>query len=214
MIISLFLYGLLFGSGPCVASCGPLLISYVAGANKNILEAIRIYVLFSLSRISAYLLISLAIFFLGRVVLERALRDYSGIVYFLGGGFIIFIGIIMALGRSIRLAHSQFLEKKFLQKDFKSIVVFGLVIGFLPCAPLLAVFSYSGLIAKSGLQSLLYTLSFGLGTIISPLLLLTALAGFLSRFIFDKKAIYARIFNLACALIIIILGVQLIMRGF
>jgi sulfite exporter TauE/SafE len=213
MIINLFIYGLLFGSGPCLASCGPLLISYIAGTNKKPLGGLRVYILFSFSRILAYIVINLLIFFLGKSILERLLRDYSTYIYILGGVFIIVVGLLMSLGKSLSFKPWQFLQRSILEHDFKSIFVFGLIIGFLPCVPLLAILSSTGLIAKTWLDSLCYAFSFGLGTVVSILLPLTFIASFLSRLIADKS-IYGRVVNLACGIVIIMLGVQLVMSRF
>jgi sulfite exporter TauE/SafE len=88
----------------------------------------------------------------------------------------------------------------------------GLIIGILPCAPLITVVSYIGLIAKHWFNTVIYSLSFGLGTVFSPLLVLLIFTGLIPKFI-KKERIY-RIFNLACGLIIVFLGVQLIRRVF
>ncbi|MFH1397437.1 MAG: sulfite exporter TauE/SafE family protein [Candidatus Omnitrophota bacterium] len=213
-ILNMFLTGLLFGSGPCLASCGPILVTYIAGTKKNIAKAVISYVLFSLSRILVYLVLSLAIFFIGALSVEKISLNYSGLVYKIGGGFIVLIGLFMVLGKRIGYPHFlNSLSKGLLEKDKKSVCLLGLIVGLLPCAPLLAVFSYIALAAKSTLESLVYGLSFGIGTILSPLILLVIASGALSGFIRKKEEVYRRVFSLACGLIIIFLGLQLILRG-
>jgi sulfite exporter TauE/SafE len=214
IIVGLFLSGLLFGSGPCLASCGPILIAYIAGARKNVVKSLLVYILFSISRIFVYILLALMVFFFGRFMLEQLLGEYYKYVIIVGGAFIILIGILMALGRSLEIRPFKFLGKTILEHDIKSIVVLGLIIGLLPCAPLLAILSYVGLVSKSWPQSLLYGFSFGLGTFISPLILLAMLAGLMPGFLVDKKGLYAQIFSLICGLIIIFLGLQLIRKAF
>lgn len=211
--MSLFITGLLFGSGPCIASCGPLLITYIAGTKKNILKGLVTYIIFSLSRVSAYLILALLIFFLGEFMIEQITEEYSKYIFILGGGFIIFVGMIMALGKHLDFGFLKRTEQVILERDIKSIVLFGLIIGFLPCAPLIAIFSYIGLISKTWLSSLMYSLSFGLGTTISPLILLIILTGLIPKLLINRAAIYYRVFNLICGLIIIFLGIQLIRRG-
>ena len=68
---SIFLLGLSFGLGPCVASCGPVLVSYIAGTGKNIYKGFLVYVLFSLSRVISYIILALAVFYLGRFAEQR-----------------------------------------------------------------------------------------------------------------------------------------------
>jgi len=213
IIISLFLTGLLFGSGPCVASCGPFLITYIAGAKKNIPRGIMVYILFSSARIIVYVVLGLVIFFLSRFAIEKLLGGLYKYVLILGGGFVIIIGLFMAFGRRLEFNFCQSLHKNILERDKKSIFAVGLVIGLLPCAPLLSILAYVGLISRTWVSSLLYSLSFGIGTFVSPLILLAILAGLIPRLFTKEKAIYYSIFNLICGLMIIFLGTQLIWRA-
>jgi ABC-type nickel/cobalt efflux system permease component RcnA len=214
IIISLFLTGLLFGSGPCIASCGPFLITYIAGSKKNIPKGIMVYFLFSSARLFVYVVLSLAIFFLSRFALERLLGGLYRYVLILGGGFIVIIGLFLAFGKRLELKFCQSWHKNLLERDKKSIFTAGLIIGLLPCAPLLAILSYIGLVSRTWLFSLLYSLSFGIGTFVSPLILLTVLAALIPRMFLEKKPIYYSIFSFICGLTIIFLGVQLILRAF
>ena len=173
--------GLSFGAGPCVASCGPLILSYVVGTRKNIISSLRVYILFSLARIVVYLALGITVFFLGGFILDKALGGLSRYVFILGGAFIILVGILTISGRHLRFRPLQMLKKNMIERDKKSIIIFGLIIGLLPCAPFLAVISYLGLISKTWLQALLYSLVFGAGTILSPLILLVVAAGFIPR---------------------------------
>lgn len=176
------------------------------------LKGLKAYIIFSLARIAVYIILALVIFFLGKLTLERLLGGSSKYIIILGGGFIIFIGLLMVLQRFFRPC--LLLGKNILEHDRKNLVMLGLIIGFLPCAPLLAILSYVGLISKSWLNSLLYSLSFGLGTFISPLLLLTVLAGAIPLFLPEKEAFYSRILSIICGCVIIFLGIQLINRAF
>ena len=214
IIISLFLTGLLFGSGPCIASCGPFLITYITGTKKNIFNGIMVYILFSSARIFVYVVLSLAIFFLSRFAIERLLGSLYKYVLILGGGFIIIIGLFLAFGKRLEFKFCRSLHKNLLEHDKKSIFAVGLIIGLLPCAPLLSILSYVGLISRTWLASLLYSLSFGIGTFVSPLILLTILAGIIPRLFLEKKAIYYSIFTFICGATIIFLGIQLILRAF
>ena len=214
ILLSLFLLGLSFGSGPCLASCGPILIPYVAANKKNVLNSLRAYVLFSLGRIFVYLALGMLIFLLGRILTERLLSDISGYVLFVGGAFVVLIGLLTAFGRKIEYKPCQFLKKHLLQQDGKSIFTFGLIVGLLPCAPLLALFSYTGLISKNWFNSLLYSFVFGAGTFISPLLPLVLLTGYFSHFFKHNREVYERIFGVVCGLIIFFFGLQLLRKAF
>ncbi|MEW6100751.1 MAG: sulfite exporter TauE/SafE family protein [Candidatus Omnitrophota bacterium] len=199
--LSLFITGLIFGSGPCLASCGPILISYIAATKKNMLEGVAAYLLFSLARVSVYIGLALGVFFLGEFVFRGWLEGLSKYVLILGGGFIVIVGVSLIYGR------------KFV-KERKSPIAMGAIIGLLPCAPLLAVFSCIGLASKSWMQSFTYSFCFGVGTILSPLIALSAFAGLVPKFLTEKREKYLKIFNFICAAIIILLGARLIRDGF
>jgi sulfite exporter TauE/SafE len=210
--ISFFILGLSFGAGPCIASCGPLLISYIAGTGKGIFKSLMVYILFSLARIFAYLAISLLVFFLGRFVIEKFISSSSKYILVAGGAFFVLIGALMALGKRTNFKLCAFLEKHMLTCDKKSIITFGLIIGLLPCAPLLAIFSYIVLISKSYFETLLYSFSFGMGTFVSPLIFLALASGLIPKYFIGKR--YERIFSLICGLVIIFLGFKLTTQAF
>lgn len=209
--LSLFLSGVFFGSGPCMASCGPLIISYIAGTGKNVFKGLAAYALFSLSRVCVYLVLSILVFFLGRITLEKVLGGFSRYIIIAGGCFIVIVGLLMVLGRRLELRVCHFLQRNLLERDKKSIIILGVIVGLFPCLPLLAVLSYIGLVSASWHISLFYGLCFGIGTIISPLILLVVIVGIIPGHLTDKG--YQRWFNLICGIIIIILGLQLIMRA-
>jgi sulfite exporter TauE/SafE len=211
-LLSLFLLGLSFGIGPCLASCGPLLISYIAGTKKNILTGVFSYILFSLSRILSYTVLSLIIFWLRQVAVSYNLDFLNRYFLILGGLFIIFIGFLMVFGKNIESGICRNLQKFFLGNDKKTVLIFGFIIGFLPCAPLISLFTFMGLISKHWLDNLYYSVSFGLGTAVSPLFILVMLAGLIPKIIEHKIRLY-RIFNIICGLIVICLGIRLIWRA-
>lgn len=213
LFFSFFLLGLSFGIGPCLASCGPLLISYVAATNKNITKSILVYILFSLSRILVYIVLSLFIFLFGQIMSKYVLGSFSKYLFIFGGMFLVIIGILICFRKGIDNKFCQKLQKFFLKKDTKTVIMLGLIIGILPCTPLISVISYIGLVSKHWLNAISFGLSFGLGTIISPLFLLVLFAGLISRVVLNGNSPHY-IFNFFCGLIIVFLGFQLMSRAF
>ncbi len=206
VLISLFLLGLSFGAGPCIASCGPFLISYVAGTHKNVQRSALTYILFSFSRIFVYLALGLSVFFFRQVIVAYHLGNFSRYIFIFGGLFIVGTGLLIAFRQNSSHKLCQRLDSK------TTPLLFGLLMGILPCAPLISVISYIGLVARTGLSSLIYSLVFGLGTALSPLVLLVGSAGLIPRLITNKR--FYRIFNLICGAIIVFLGLQLIRKAF
>jgi len=210
--LNVFLLGLSFGWGPCLASCGPLLLTYIAGSKKSSFKGLSAYLFFSLSRIFVYLVLGVLVFFLGRFVFEHFINFFKLSMIF-GGVFVILMALLMLFGVGINLPACSYLHKQIIQKDKKSIVILGLITGLMPCAPLLTVLTYAGLISRSPLENLSYIFLFGLGTSLSPLILLVALAGLIPRCMVNVKESYVKLFNFICAFIMIVLGIQLILRA-
>lgn len=213
IITSLFLSGLLFGSGPCIAGCGPLFLSYVAGSGKNVGAGLRFYCLFSLSRILAYVFLGVLVFFLGNFALQSFFSRSSSYSLIAGGSFILLIGFLMVLGRRPEPAFLSGLQKRILGRENRSILIMGLAVGFMPCAPLFALLSYAGLVSDSWVKSIAYSFAFGIGTFFSPLIFLTLLAGLLPGLFADREIFLKRVFSVICGLIIVVLGLELIRKG-
>lgn len=214
IIVSLFLLGLSFGSGPCLVSCGPILISYVVGTRKDIGKGIASYICFSAARIATYIILGLCVFFLGKFVLTRFIGEAAKYLLIAGGIFVTLIGALMVAGKSWDVPFCKFLQRHMIERDNKSVAIMGVVIGLLPCAPLVALFSYVGLISKTWMQSVMYSLSFGLGTVFSPLVLLVIISGLFPKLLAGKRETFSRALGVICGVIIIILGIQLIRRAF
>ncbi|MDP2941210.1 MAG: sulfite exporter TauE/SafE family protein [Candidatus Omnitrophota bacterium] len=211
-VFSLFLSGLLLGSGPCLASCGPLLISYICARQKGVLASIRAYLLFSAGRALVYLVLAAGAYFGGQLF-SRYISESAGRYLFLGAGvFIMITGVLAALGKSPDFKFCRWKEENLPRKDGFTLILLGATIGILPCLPLLSALTYIGLVSKSWTQSFAYSLAFGLGTVVSPLLVLAALAGLIPRILKDNFRL-RRLFHLLCGALIIYLGMQLIRKA-
>lgn len=213
IISGLFLTGVLFGSGPCVASCGPFLISYIAGTRKTAARGVVAYILFSSARVSVYIALGVSVFFLSRFAVERLLGGLQKYILISGGVFMIIVGFFMVFSKRMDSGLCRKISRHLLERDKKSIVAAGLVIGLLPCLPLLSVLSYIGLVSRGWADSVLYSLSFGMGTFVSPLIVLVIFSGLIQRLFAGKNDIYRSIFTSLCGLVIIFLGARLISAG-
>ena len=124
-----------------------------------------------------------------------------------GGIFIVFLGLTIILGGLTRWKICDFIHRW----DHGSIFVAGVLKGLLPCAPLLAVLSYLVLNAKNEIIGGLGAFVFGLGTLLSPFLLLAGFAGYITKYISNDK-LYGFIQRI-CGAIVIYLGVKTIIAG-
>ena len=212
IIFSLFLSGLFLGSGPCLASCGPVLISYIAATKNNFKEGFFVYLVFSLSRIFVYLVLGILVGIFSQKILQGILVKSSPF-FLLTGLFILLLGLLIILGNQPNFRLCKLLQKNLIKKDTKSIIGLGLLFGAMPCLPLVGILSYIGIISKSVLTSLFFMLSFGLGTLVSPLLILSVAAGSVPRLVKRYERI-SFLFKLLCGLIIMMLGLQVLVRFF
>ncbi len=171
------------------------------------------YLLFSLSRIFIYMCLGILVFLLGQAVIEYKFASAAKYFFISGGLFITVIGVLVAFGKDTKHLFCKKFQEFFLNKDSKTVLIFGLIVGILPCAPLISVLSYIGLVAKHWVDALLYSLFFGLGTFVSPLLILVIFSSAVTKAVMYKNN-YSRIFNFVFGIIIIYLGVQLILRSF
>lgn len=207
------MFGLLLGSGPCLATCGPILISYVAATKQGPKQGILVWFLFSLSRICIYPILSVSIFLLGELLVRQNLIYIAKYVYLIGGIIIILIGIFTIIrdtGGASRIC--SMISRRINQRLLKiQPITLGLIMGLMPCAPLLAALSYIGLVSSSWQRCVFYSLIFGLGTLISPLILLVLGAGFIPKILLNKPGTY-RVLRLICGLIIVFFGTQLIFQ--
>jgi hypothetical protein len=171
-----------------------------------------LYLLFSFGRLLVYAGLGVGVFFAGSFLLERIFGGIAKYIILAGGTFIIMIGILMMSGRSWAWPACRTLGANFPQKGYLSALVMGLIMGLAPCAPLIAILSYLGLISKTWVDGLAYGLAFGLGTFVSPLIALVLLAGFIPAWLKHLPSIYTRLLRVMCGLVIMVLGLQLVIK--
>lgn len=209
---SLFLTGLFLGVGPCLATCGPLLVSYIAATKENMLGGLKTYIVFSVTRMAVYIAFGALAGFFGELVLQRFLESNSlKIIFFLFGLFLFFVGLLLVIEKSYFGARCNGLIHKYLgSKDTKSVVIFGLIVSFSPCLPLIAVLGYIALISDTWLKGIVYMGSFGLGTVISPMIFLSIGAGWLADVLKSHERVSIAL-KAVCGIILAYLGITLML---
>lgn len=209
--LQIFGIGFSFGiAGPCLLVCAPILITYIAGKQTIWRKALGDIFIFLLGRLLAYLILG---YLAG--LSASLLRQFSSsnlISFFkpLGGIVIILLGVFVLTGKEPASWACKFTSKKI--SNFSSLFILGFIIGMFPCAPLLALLFEIALISKTAFEGMLYALFFGLGTLISGLIVIGSLAGIFSWLpsrIFKSK-ISNLVFRIICALLLVLLGLGLI----
>lgn len=211
LYIDVFILGLGLGWGPCFSFCAPILLPYIGATQKGWFKGLKISVVFSLARVIAYVVLSLISAGLGSYLIRRFYEQQAGlIISVIAAGFILLLGIIILMGGSGAL-HFCAPIKRFAGEGAMEMALLGLIVGFAPCLPLFGLLAYIAFNAQSLLQGVLLGLAFGLGTLISPLILLGPVAGQTADILFKRPLIY-KIFNRICGLILLYLGIGMIIR--
>lgn len=120
---------------------------------------------------------------LGVSLLSKTLSQYHDIIFFIGGIFLIFLGMSLLLGQQFSLPFSIHPELK--KQDFMSVYVLGIfsAIATTCCAPVLAGVLTLSALPGSALLGGVYSLAYVLGMVL-PLFII---AFFLDKIDFTKK---------------------------
>jgi len=219
-LTKIFIAGITLGNGPCLFICIPIILPYIVGLPQlgvglsGWKTGLKLTAIFSISRLFAYSLLGFLSVVFYRFVFG-ILGSKGAYLQLILGILIILLGLFYLLNINQNFILSSplctFLRAKLAEKSKFNMILFGLLIGFSPCAPLLAVLTYIAATAKDSLWGLLGGFSFGLGTLVTPLIPLGTLAGFINDKI--KKFPWAiLIIRALSAAILIYFGVRLILK--
>lgn len=206
--IELFVIGITASFGPCFVFCSPIILPYIASTRHSWQEGLSATLIILVARLVAYSLFGLLAGGFGRLFIER-LQQFEYLVFLLGGLFIAGLGLLITLGKEPTHRLCQILRKQVVDDSIKGPILLGLVVGILPCLPLLGVLAYIALTAQNLLQGAFYGLAFGLGKFISPLIPLGVLASILPAGLIKNQKIYV-FFSRVCGFILFLIGVNLV----
>lgn len=207
-----FVGGLFFGLAYCTASCLPVVAGYIAGVGSGFKQSIRITLIFNTGRIIAYTLIGALIGLfsglLGFFISAEAISPFQIYSSFAFGLVTVVIGVMLLIqARKDRcdcsdtntiVAVGRF--KRF-GVDFGAFTL-GFTRGLIVCVPLILLLSTS-LTLVDPVGSIAIAVLFGLGTSISPLLLLGGVTGWL----LSKAPLFRKWISITGGIILILLGI-------
>jgi len=209
-----FAGGLLYGLAVCTASCLPYIASYIAGIGAGFRKSVGVTLIFNSGRVAGYALIGgLVGLFSGlfRLFVSNAaispFQIYSSLAF---GIVTIIIGAsILLKSRSRSPCDCNLPNSKSLVKQGKTArfgfdfgaFSLGLSRGLIVCPPLIALLIYS-LPFSTPIGSVGLAALFGLGTALSPMLLLGGVTGWL----LNKAPLLRKWVSIAGAGILIALG--------
>jgi sulfite exporter TauE/SafE len=211
--LKMFVTGFSAGAGPCLFSCMPVLLPLLAVTAKEEEQGMTATFLFVTGRLAAYLVLG---FLAGWSIRWLDIFHHSALVPVVikacAAGFIIMLGVLIIIGRDISYPFCDRFIKYFIDKNYKSMFILGILIGFAPCFPLIGILTYIAVKATSPWQGFIYAGCFGIGNMIILLLL----GGFSSRLLARYKqriGIGQKILIKACGLFLIIWGILLTFKN-
>lgn len=208
-----FAGGLLYGLVVCTASCLPFIASYIAGIGADFRKGIAVTLIFNSGRVAGYALIGGLIgLFSG---LFRLFVSNAAISPFQIYSSFAFSIVTIIVGASVLLKYRSPCDCNL--PDSKSLVMqgktgrfgfdfrafsLGLSRALIICPPLIALLVYS-LPFSNPIGSLGLAVLFGLGTALSPILLLGGVTGWL----LNKAPLFRKWVSIAGAGILIVFGI-------
>jgi len=203
--------GVIFGFTVCTSSCLPYLAGYIAGTGAGFRRGTVITLTFSAGRLLAYTIVGAIVAVLagafGILISEEAMipiQQYSAYAF---AALTILIGVILLYRiRSHKCdlgnieAKTDTLPKKERRFDFGAFSL-GLTRGLVLCTPLVSILLYSVSFAAP-IDSLILAVLFGLGTTLSPILLLGGATGWL----LNKAPLFRKWVAIGGAGVLIVLG--------
>ena len=214
-----FAGGLLYGVAVCTASCLPYIASYVAGIGAGFRKGVGVTMVFSSGRIAGYALIGGAVGLFSGVF--RLLTSSSAFAPFQIYSGIGFGAVTIVIGVSVFWKSRKPCECNTANKQ-KLVILgnrswrgfdlgafsLGLTRGLIICPPLIALLLYS-LPFSTPIGSVGLAVLFGLGTSLSPMLLLGGMTGWL----LNKAPLFRKWVAIAGAGILIVLGISTLINA-
>ncbi len=188
--------------------CAPLLASYSAIFKKGFKKSLMAYLVFSTCKIISYIILSLIWTKVINLFSDCLIQRFAVFFYNLLAAFIILAGITTIFYKNdkpnsfCKVVHSG---------NIRNIGLIGFLVGLSPCLPLIGILNYIAITSSNLTHAAAFSFVFGLGTVISPLLLIVTLSGKISQ-IFSKNKRIEKIIKITGGLVLISLGLIVIFR--
>jgi cytochrome c-type biogenesis protein len=214
-----FTIGVFYGLVVCTASCLPYLTSYIAGIGAGFKKGVKATLIFNSGRILAYALIGGLIgLFSGLISLVAP----EAILPFQVYASLVFGIVTVAIGASIllkaRKPHQCSIQSGVnmvasgrigrFRFDFGAFSL-GLTRGLIICPPLITLLVVYALPFSNPVGSMTLAVLFGLGTTVSPILVLGGVTGWL----LNKAPLFRKWISISGGAVLIILGIVTIVSS-
>ncbi len=196
---NIFLLGLFYGFTVCSISCFPLLATYIIATKDSFKGGFYSCIVFFVARLLGYITVGI-LSAIGGIALQHYINQ--NILYGIAGVIFIWIGIEL-LWRAKPRCCSKSCQRKF--SNNWQVFTFGYITGVTPCLPYMGVMS---LVASSGSITfgVIATTAFGIGNMISPLLILSGGLGWLVGMIAEKTAKFPNLLRKVNGVFVMLMG--------
>ncbi|MBW1963349.1 MAG: sulfite exporter TauE/SafE family protein [Deltaproteobacteria bacterium] len=206
---SLFM-GIAAGLGHCGVVCTPFVSTYIMGSREGSMAGLNSFITFTVGKVFMCGVLGLAAGCIGTAFLNTGNLRYVSTIH---GAVMISIGLLMLIGPvCLRCEKTEeknrmpgFLLRRFTFNSTTHLFVMGMAFAVIPCQPMGAMLLYS-LRMPSVISSSILMILFGIGTAISPLIIISAAAGWFSKKIKSKAPHHRMLFQRVSGMILILLG--------
>jgi sulfite exporter TauE/SafE len=168
-IMGALILGFTYGIGPCTISCAPIVVPLLMAASKNKKEGIKFSFVFSFGRVISYIILGLVTGFLGKEIGLFLSKPVLGIFF-----------IILGIAVFLKFQGKCIIKNRFKVTGYKMSLISGILYGLGPCPPLIALLALAAQ-SQSALQGALMGFLFGIGTVISPIIILGFFSGWIAK---------------------------------
>ncbi len=198
---SLFTQGILLGSGPCLLTCVPIVLPYIAATQKGWKEGLIAVLVFSSSKVLMYSLLGGLFGYIGSYLIQIS-PAVSRYLWIAGALLLIAIGLGLLFGKRHQNPMCKAMHVHASSRSLMNLFILGIVVGLSPCLPLTTALIQIALTSGGLFDGFLYGLAFGIGTAVSPLLIIGAVSGAVTSRIADNDRYFTTLNRLSGAILI------------
>jgi thiol:disulfide interchange protein DsbD len=163
-VVEALVLGILYGIGPCTVFCAPVIVPLIVAFSDGGKDGVKQTFIFSAGRILSYAVLGAVSGLAGSALIGAAPREAIAAV-------IIGLGVLVLLRRYPQKCGFA-CKVKGKHASFSS----GILLGLAPCYPLIGLLTLAAL-SNSPVTGMIMGLVFGIGTTVTPLLILGFFAG-------------------------------------
>jgi sulfite exporter TauE/SafE len=189
-------------------------VSYIAGIKAGFRRGVVVTSIYNLGRVAAYALIGVLIGLFKMLVSDAFILTYQRYAFAAFGVTITVIGASILVNKKPSLhtcnktcVNPNAQEVTARRFDVRAFLM-GFTKGLVLCPPLLGLLLYSATLSGPG-ESVIFATLFGVGTALSPLLLLGGATGWL----LNKAPLFSRWVSKIASVILILLGFNLLLNA-